>query len=66
MFGEHYGSHDCALYYENASGVPWTAAYIQAKHDPIADLYEEAIYMQPIQYLCYSIKRMVLEFPQIG
>ena len=26
---------------QNASGVPWTATYIQAKGDPIADLYED-------------------------
>ncbi|WAH38347.1 manganese catalase family protein [Alicyclobacillus dauci] len=38
---DHYVNHDSALYYENASGVPWTAAYIQAKGDPIADLYED-------------------------
>ena len=25
----------------NSSGVPWTASYIQAKGDPIADLYED-------------------------
>ena len=34
-------NHDNALYYENAGGVPWTATYIQAKGDPIADLYED-------------------------
>lgn len=39
--GAHYANHDNALFYENASGVPWTAAYIQAKGDPIADLYED-------------------------
>lgn len=39
--GDHYVSHDLALFYQNASGVPWTAAYIQAKGDPIADLYED-------------------------
>ncbi|AIQ12164.1 manganese catalase family protein [Paenibacillus durus] len=39
--GAHYANHDSALYYENAGGVPWTAAYIQAKGDPIADLYED-------------------------
>jgi spore coat protein JC len=38
---DHYVNHDRALYYQNASGVPWTAAYIQAKGDPIADLYED-------------------------
>lgn len=39
--GDHYASHDRALFYNNAGGVPWTAAYIQAKGDPIADLYED-------------------------
>ena len=39
--GDHYAQHDNALYYQNSSGVPWTAAYIQAKGDPIADLYED-------------------------
>jgi len=39
--GDHYAAHDNALFYTNASGVPWTAAYIQAKGDPIADLYED-------------------------
>ncbi len=38
---EHYVNHDSALYYNNAAGVPWTASYIQAKGDPIADLYED-------------------------
>lgn len=39
--GEHFAVHDHALFYANAAGVPWTAAYIQAKGDPIADLYED-------------------------
>lgn len=39
--GAHYAAHDRALQYKDASGVPWTAAYIQAKGDPIADLYED-------------------------
>ncbi|GGH14393.1 manganese catalase family protein [Paenibacillus segetis] len=37
----HYVAHDRAIFYENAGGVPFTAAYIQAKGDPIADLYED-------------------------
>ncbi|SIQ92453.1 spore coat protein JC [Paenibacillus macquariensis] len=36
--GPHYAAHDSALFYENASGVPFTAAYIQAKGDPIVSL----------------------------
>lgn len=39
--GSHYAAHDKALFYNNASGVPWTASYIQAKGDPLADLYED-------------------------
>jgi spore coat protein JC len=39
--GDNYAIRDNALFYQNASGVPWTAAYIQAKGDPIADLYED-------------------------
>ncbi len=39
--GEHYANHSNALFYNNAAGNPWTATYIQAKGDPIADLYED-------------------------
>ncbi|WP_377889703.1 manganese catalase family protein [Alkalihalobacillus sp. R86527] len=39
--GAHYANHDRALFYQNAAGVPWTASYIAAKGDPIADLYED-------------------------
>jgi spore coat protein JC len=38
---EHYANHDSALFYHNAAGVPFTATFIQAKGDPIADLYED-------------------------
>jgi spore coat protein JC len=39
--GAHYANHDKALFYHNAAGVPFTATYIQAKGDPITDLYED-------------------------
>lgn len=39
--GAHYANHGHALYYHDAAGNPWTATYIQAKSDPIADLYED-------------------------
>lgn len=39
--GGHYANHDKALFFHNAAGAPWTATYIQAKGDPIADLYED-------------------------
>ena len=33
--------HGLALFYTDSNGVPWTAGYIQAKDDPIADLTED-------------------------
>lgn len=39
--GPNYAQRDSALFYTNSSGVPFTAAYIAAKGDPIADLYED-------------------------
>jgi spore coat protein JC len=39
--GSHYAMHDNALFPSDAAGVPWTAAYIQAHGDPIADLHED-------------------------
>ncbi|MDD2431374.1 MAG: manganese catalase family protein [Firmicutes bacterium] len=37
----YYADHDRALYFVNADGNPWTAAYIQSKGDPITDLHED-------------------------
>jgi spore coat protein JC len=39
--GPHYVQHGRALYPRDASGVPWTAAYIQSTQDPIASLAED-------------------------
>ncbi|GGJ09642.1 protein CotJC [Alicyclobacillus cellulosilyticus] len=39
--GDHYADHSFALFYHNAAGNPFTVTYIQAKGDPIADLYED-------------------------
>lgn len=36
----YYADHDRALYFVNADGIPWTAAYIQSKGDPITDMHE--------------------------
>ena len=38
--GAYYADHDRAIYPVNGSGVPFTAAYIQSKGDPITDLHE--------------------------
>jgi spore coat protein JC len=39
--GAYYADHDRAVYPVSASGTPFTAAYIQSKGDPIADLHED-------------------------
>ena len=39
--GGHYTDHGRALYYADAQGNPWTATYIQAKDDVVADLHED-------------------------
>jgi len=40
-FGDYYVDHGTAIYPANAAGVPFTAAYLQSKSDPIADLTED-------------------------
>ena len=37
----YYADHDKAVYPVSAAGVPFTAAYVQSKGDPITDLYED-------------------------
>lgn len=39
--GAYYADHDHAIYPVSAAGHPFTAAYIQSKGDPIADLTED-------------------------
>lgn len=39
--GAYYADHDHAIYPMSAAGNPFTAAYIQSKGDPIADLHED-------------------------
>lgn len=39
-FDSYYVDHGLGIYPASASGVPFTAAYLQSKGDPITDLYE--------------------------
>lgn len=39
--GSYYTQHGRAIYPNDASGVPWTAAYIQSQEDPITNLHED-------------------------
>jgi len=38
--GSYYADHDKAVYPVSAAGVPFSAAYIQSKGDPVTDLHE--------------------------
>jgi spore coat protein JC len=40
-FDSYYVVHGTAAYPSDPNGIPWTAAYIQATTDPIADLHED-------------------------
>lgn len=39
--GDYYVDHSNAVYPQSAAGAPFTAAYLQSKGDPIADLTED-------------------------
>lgn len=39
--GDYYVAHGNAVFPSSAAGVPFTAAYLQSKGDPIADLVED-------------------------
>ena len=39
--GGYFADHGMAVYPSTGTGVPFTAAYIQSKGDPIADLHED-------------------------
>lgn len=39
--GPDYVDHGLGIYPQSAGGIPWTAAYVQSKGDPITDLYED-------------------------
>lgn len=40
-FDKYYVDHGKGVYASNGSGVPFTAAYIQSKGDPVTNLYED-------------------------
>lgn len=49
--GSYYIDHANAVYPASAAGVPFTAAYLQSKADPIADIMEDMAADGATQYL---------------
>lgn len=39
--GARYVDHGRSSFYTDATGVPWSATYIQAKDDPVADIHDD-------------------------
>ncbi|MBE6881174.1 MAG: manganese catalase family protein [Ruminococcaceae bacterium] len=56
--GDYYIDHANAVYPASAAGVPFTAAYIQSKADPIADLMEDLAAEQKARATYDNILRM--------
>lgn len=56
--GAFYADHDNAIYPQSAAGVPFTAAYIQSKGDPIADLHEDLAAEQKARATYENLIRM--------
>ncbi|ALB46727.1 manganese catalase family protein [Clostridium beijerinckii] len=60
----HYADHRKALFYTDATGNPWTATYIQAKGEPIADLHEDLAAEQKARVTYENLMHLTDE-PQI-
>lgn len=57
-FGAYYVDHSTAIYPASASGVPFSAGYLQSKGDPIADLTENLAAEQKARATYDNILRM--------
>ena len=57
-FAPYYVDHTAGIYPAAASGVPWTAAYMQSKGDPITDLHEDLAAEQKARTTYDNILRM--------
>ena len=57
-FAPSYVDHTTGIYPAAASGVPWTAAYMQSKGDPITDLHENLAAEQKARTTYDNILRM--------
>ncbi len=58
-FDTYFVDHTAAVYPVAASGTPWTATYIQAKGDPLADLHENLAAEQKARVTYDNILRLV-------
>ena len=64
-FDKYYVDHTLALWPQAASGVPWTADYIQSKGDPITDLHEDMAAEQKARTTYDNILRLIKD-PEVS
>ena len=57
-FAPYYVDHTTGIYPATASGMPWTAATMQSKGDPITDLHEDLAAEQKARTTYDNILRM--------
>ena len=57
-FEDYFGDHTTGIYPQSASGVPFTAAYLQSKGDAITDLHENMAAEQKARTTYDNILRM--------
>ena len=66
-FAPYYVDHTTGIYPAAASGVPWTAAYMQSKGDPITDLHENLAAEQKARTTYDNILRMeIVHYQRFG
>lgn len=58
-FDKYFVDHTLAIYPASASGLPWTATYIQSKGDPLTDLHEDMAAEQKARTTYDNILRLV-------
>ncbi len=58
-FDAYFVTHTDGIYAAAASGMPWTAAYIQTKGDPVADLHENLAAEQKARVTYDNILRLI-------
>ena len=63
-FDAYFVDHTTGVYPASASGVPFTAAYIQSKGDPITDLFEDMAAEQKARTTYDNILRL-LDNPEV-
>ena len=58
-FDKYFTDHTLGVYPVAASGVPWTAAYIASKGDPITDLHEDLAAEQKARTTYDNLLRLI-------